>query len=262
MKNIVLAVLVSLLIHLLFFLNFKHEKNEQQNEEKKFEKTDIKFVKLEEKKVEAPIEKPKEEPVLKPTPPPTKQEMQKPIIKEEKVVKKVEKPKVKETPKKPTKKEIEKAKEFQNKVLKEQVVKNKPNIQDSTLENFLSQKEPVNKEVLNELTKLYGKEFDTFTKVQKAYLEKNLNNFQVITQRVLNRLGYPRLAAKLRIGGVNIVEFMFHPNGDISGLKIINSSGYTILDDYTLDLIKIAYKEYPKPTETTKLRFQVFYRMY
>lgn len=262
MKNIVLAVLVSLLIHLLFFLNFKYEKNEHPNEEKKFEKTDIKFVKLEEKKVEPPVEEAKKQPISKPTPPPTKKEIQKPIVKEEKVLKKIEKPKVQETAKKPTKKEIEKAKEFQNKVLKEQVVKNKPNIQDNTLEGFLSQKEPVNKEILNELTKLYGKEFETFTKVQKAYLEKNLNNFQVITQRVLNRLGYPRLAAKLRIGGVNIVEFMFHPNGDISGLKIINSSGYTILDDYTLELIKIAYKEYPKPTETTKLRFQVFYRMY
>ncbi|WP_198306127.1 energy transducer TonB [Arcobacter vandammei] len=262
MKNIVLASLVSLLIHLLFFLNFKYEKNEQQNEEKKFEKTDIKFVKLEEKKVEVPVEKPKEEPISKPTPPPTKKEIQKPIIKEEKVVKKVEKPKVLETPKKPVKKEIEKAKEFQNKVLKEQVVTDKPNIQDKTLENFLSQKEPVNKEVLTELEKLYGKEFDTFTKVQKAYLEKNLNNFQIITQRVLNRMGYPKLAAKLQIGGVNIVEFMFHPDGSITGLKITNSSGYTILDDYSLELIEIAYKDYPKPTEKTKIKFQVFYRIF
>jgi protein TonB len=55
---------------------------------------------------------------------------------------------------------------------------------------------------------------------------------------------------------------MFHPNGDISGLKIIGSSGYTILDDYSLELIQIAYKEYPKPTEPTKLRFKVFYRNY
>ena len=32
-------------------------------------------------------------------------------------------------------------------------------------------------------------------------------------------MGYPKLAEKLRIGGVNIVEFMFHPDGSISGLK-------------------------------------------
>ena len=71
-------------------------------------------------------------------------------------------------------------------------------------------------------------------------------------------MGYPKLAAKLGIGGINTIEFMFHPNGDISGLKIIGSSGYTILDDYSLELIQIAYKEYPKPTEPTKLRFKVF----
>ena len=75
-------------------------------------------------------------------------------------------------------------------------------------------------------------------------------------------MGYPKLAEKLRIGGVNIVEFMFHPDGSISGLKITSSSGYTILDDYSLELIEIAYKDYPKPTEKTKIKFQVFYRMY
>ncbi|HRM35217.1 MAG TPA: energy transducer TonB, partial [Aliarcobacter cryaerophilus] len=143
-----------------------------------------------------------------------------------------------------------------------EILKESSNLQDNTLEKFLSQKTPINQEVLNELQKLYGKEYDNFTNVQKAYLEKNLNNFQVITQKVLNRMGYPKLAAKLGIGGINTIEFMFHPNGDISGLKIIGSSGYTILDDYSLELIQIAYKEYPKPTEPTKLRFKVFYRNY
>lgn len=153
--------------------------------------------------------------------------------------------------------DIKEAKKVQKEILKES-----SNLQDNTLEKFLSQKTPINQEVLNELQKLYGKEYDNFTNVQKAYLEKNLNNFQVITQKVLNRMGYPKLAAKLGIGGINTIEFMFHPNGDISGLKIIGSSGYTILDDYSLELIQIAYKEYPKPTEPTKLRFKVFYRNY
>ena len=151
---------------------------------------------------------------------------------------------------------------LQKKVLKEQIVEKKESLQDKTLENFLAQKEPVNKEILNELQKLYGEEYDKFTKVQKAYLEKNLNNFQSITQRVLDRLGYPPLAAKLRIGGVNVIEFMFHPDGSITGLKVINSSGYAVLDDYSIELIEIAYKNYPKPQTSTKLRFNVQYRAY
>lgn len=130
------------------------------------------------------------------------------------------------------------------------------------MENFLSQKEPINKEILSELEKLYGEEYKTFTKVQKAYLENNLNNFQVITQRVLTRLGYPPLAAKLKIGGANVVEFMFHPDGSITNLKITNSSGYEVFDKYSLELIEIAYKDYPRPSTSTKLKFNVRYQLY
>lgn len=257
MKNIFLALFLSLLIHLLFLFKYKSEEKQNSEDDKKIEKTDIKFVKLneikEQNKVE--VEKPKQE---LPKEIKTEKTFEKPI--EKKVEKVVEKSKKIEQ--KPIKNDLKEAKELQNKILKEQVVQNKQTIQDKTLENFLNQKEPVNKEILSELEKLYGKEYQSFTTVQKAYLEKNLNNFQVITQRVLNRMGYPKLAEKLRIGGVNIVEFDFHPNGNISNLKITSSSSYTILDDYTLELIEIAYKDYPKPTEKTKIKFQVFYRMY
>ena len=112
------------------------------------------------------------------------------------------------------------------------------------------------------IEKLYGEEYQTFTKVQKAYLEKNLNNFQVITQRVLTRLGYPPLAAKLKIGGANVIEFMFHPDGSITNLRVTNSSGYEVFDKYSLELIEIAYKDYPRPTTSTKLKFNVRYQLY
>ena len=86
----------------------------------------------------------------------------------------------------------------------------------------------------------------------KSIFGKNINNFQVITQRVLDDLVIQNLLAKLKIGGVNIVEFMFHPDGSITGLKIINSSGYAVLDDYSR-IIEIAYKkDYPRPTNHNK----------
>ncbi|MDD3009570.1 MAG: TonB family protein [Arcobacter sp.] len=256
MKIIILAFIISISLHLLFLKKYKNEeltKNTSNNElvEKK---SDVKFVKIKKQEiVETKIE-PVEKPVEVKKTEPVKNE----IIKEKKqLVKNIEKNVER-------KKEVnfEKAKKLQDNLLKEQIVKNENSLQEKTLENFLSQKEPVNKEILTELEKLYGEEYQTFTKVQKAYLEKNLNNFQVITQRVLDRLGYPKLAAKLKIGGINIVEFMFHPDGSITDLKIINSSSYAVLDEYTLELIEIAYKDYPKPTTTTKLRFKVFYRLF
>jgi protein TonB len=236
MKKILAAFIISLLIHSFFIYSFNDIKNEEKKEqtEKPHNTSEVKFVKL------------------TPSEPIASQKEAKPLKKEE------PKPKKEITKEKVETKELKEAKSFQEKILKES-----SKLQEQTLENFLSQKDTIyNSEVFNELKELYGKEYDNFTTVQKAYLEKNINNFQIITQRVLNRLGYPHEAVRLKITGINIVEFIFHPNGDISDLRIIQSSGYSILDNRTLELIQIAYKEYPKPQTPTLLRFKVFYRLY
>lgn len=236
MKKIIAAFIISLLIHSFFIYSFNDIKNEEKKEQTKkpHNTSEVKFVKL------------------TPSEPIASQKEAKPLKKEE------PKPKKEITKEKVETKELKEAKSFQEKILKES-----SKLQEQTLENFLSQKDTIyNNEVFNELKELYGKEYDDFTTVQKAYLEKNINNFQIITQRVLNRLGYPHEAVRLKITGINIVEFIFHPNGDISDLKIIQSSGYSILDNRTLELIQIAYKEYPKPQTPTLLRFKVFYRLY
>ncbi len=236
MKKILAAFIISLLIHSFFIYSFNDIKNEEKKEqtEKPHNTSEVKFVKL------------------TPSEPIASQKEAKPLKKEE------PKPKKEITKEKVEIKELKEAKSFQEKILKES-----SKLQEQTLENFLSQKDTIyNSEVFNELKELYGKEYDDFTTVQKAYLEKNINNFQIITQRVLNRLGYPHEAVRLKITGINIVEFIFHPNGDISDLRIIQSSGYSILDNRTLELIQIAYKEYPKPQTPTLLRFKVFYRLY
>ncbi len=253
MRIIILAFIISISLHLILFVkyNFGNSIKNDKTEEKIEKKSDVKFVKL--KKEESISEK-----IVETQP---EQKIEK---KTEKIIE-IKKPKnepIKKIVEIPKKEDIQKAKELQKTVLNEQIVDKSSSIQDKTLENFLSQKEPVNKEILNELEKLYGKEYDKFTKIQKAYLEKNIGNFQTITQRVLDRLGYPQLAAKLKIGGVNIVEFMFHPDGSITNLKVLDSSGYAILDDYSINLIEIAYKDYPKPETSTKLRFYVQYRLY
>ena len=258
MRIIILAFIISISLHFFLFKKYNSDEFTKNNQIKEeiVKKSDVKFIKLK-----------KEEPIVNKS----IDEKIEPIIEKKIEASKIQKEIVKkESPKKEIEKKVEnnkkidfdKSKELQNKIINEQIVNKKESIQDKTLENFLSQKEPVNKEILNELQKLYGEEYDKFTKVQKAYLEKNLNNFQSITQRVLDRLGYPPLAAKLRIGGVNVIEFMFHPDGSITGLKVINSSGYAVLDDYSIELIEIAYKNYPKPQTSTKLRFNVQYRAY
>ena len=254
MKIIILAFIISISLHFFLFKKYNNDEFKKNNQIKQevIKKSDVKFIKL---KKEEPITNNVMEEKVKPI---IEKKVELPEIQKEVVVKKEIQKKVENN----KKIDFEKSKELQKKVLNEQIVNKKESLQDKTLEDFLSQKQPINKEILNELQKLYGEEYDKFTKVQKAYLEKNLTNFQTITQRVLNRLGYPPLAAKLRIGGVNVIEFMFHPDGSITGLKVIDSSGYAVLDDYSVELIEIAYKDYPKPQTSTKLRYNVQDRLY
>lgn len=253
MKNIIFAFIISVILHLLLLISYnkslnetKQENKQEQNEKIVEKKSDVKFVKIQQEIIS-------QEKKIEPKPEPKVSE--KIIEKQIKVPKNESENKIAQNTKKSA--DIKQAKEMQKNILKETNA-----LQEKTLENFLSQKEPINKNILNELEKLYGEEYKNFTKVQKAYLEKNLNNFQVITQRVLDKMGYPELAAKQKIGGINTVEFIFYPNGDISDLRIINSSGYSVLDKHSIELIEIAYKDYPKPTEPIKIRFRVFYRAY
>lgn len=249
MKNIIFAFIISVILHLLLLISYNKSLNEtkqEQNEKIVEKKSDVKFVKIQQEIIS-------QEKRIEPKPEPKVSE--KIIEKQIKVPKNESENKIAQNTKKSA--DIKQAKEMQKNILKETNA-----LQEKTLEDFLSQKESINKNILNELEKLYGEEYKNFTKVQKAYLEKNLNNFQVITQRVLDRMGYPELAAKQKIGGINTVEFVFYPNGDISDLRIINSSGYSVLDKHSIELIEIAYKDYPKPTEPIKIRFRVFYRAY
>ncbi len=112
------------------------------------------------------------------------------------------------------------------------------------------------------IKRLYGKEFDSFTKTQKKYIRNNLSTIHQITQRTLSRNGYPTVAIQTRQQGTNVVSFYLHPNGDISGLRLKKRIGHASLDENTLKVIKLAYKDYPLPNQKTKITFYVQYSMY
>jgi len=112
------------------------------------------------------------------------------------------------------------------------------------------------------IQKLYGREFDSYTPSQKRFIKNNLGIIHRITQRTLIRNGYPEVAIRTRQQGTNIVSFYLHPNGDISGLRLKSRIGYEALDQNTLDVIRIAYKNYPLPNKKTKIVFYVTYSIY
>lgn len=112
------------------------------------------------------------------------------------------------------------------------------------------------------INQLYGEEFHSFSESQKKFIKNNLGTIHRITQNTLTRHGYPDIAVRTRQQGTNIVSFYLHPNGDITGLKLKKRLGYESLDQNTLDVIRIAYKDYPLPNKTTKIIFYVKYSIY
>ena len=187
---------------------------------------------------------------------------------------KKEEVKKKKLAKKEPKKKVVK-KEVKKKPVKKRVVKRKPQRKRSNnpLANALmgsgsslypSQSSPASSGSYsaNMINKLYGKEFDTYTPSQKNFIKKNLGLIHRITQRTLTRNGYPEIAVRTRQQGTNVVSFYLHPNGDISGLKLKRKIGYAALDGNTLEVIRIAYKDYPLPNKKTKIIFYVQYSLY
>ena len=116
----------------------------------------------------------------------------------------------------------------------------------------------------SKVKRLYGEEYFSYTPTQKKFIKQNLNEIHKITQQVLWQRGYPGGAISARTGqqGTNIVSFYLHPNGNISNLRLKKRVGYRLLDKNTLETIKTAYKDYPSPTERTKIVFFVEYSIF
>ncbi|MCD4758455.1 MAG: energy transducer TonB [Arcobacteraceae bacterium] len=131
---------------------------------------------------------------------------------------------------------------------------------DKIIESTTSDKELVEIEKLDSFTqenlKLYGSEYFKLSEMQKIYLKKNLKQIGHITQKYLR---YPPSAINHKQSGINVIEFILKPSGKIFNLKIIDSSNYSVLDKNSLDTIKIAHKEYPRPKEDTLIKIFVRY---
>lgn len=107
--------------------------------------------------------------------------------------------------------------------------------------------------------KLYGEKYYAFSKEQRKYIKNNISSIGKITQKYLR---YPRVSVRTKQSGTNVVEFKLHPNGDITDLRLVDSSNYTALDQNSVNTIKIAYAEYPRPSEPTWIRIFVRYILY
>jgi periplasmic protein TonB len=110
-----------------------------------------------------------------------------------------------------------------------------------------------------QIKRLYGDEFESMSTAQQEFIKENLSGIGRITEK---HLRYPDVAGRLGMQGQSVVEFWLHPNGDISEPKLLDSSGYKVLDKNSIETIEIAYKDYPRPRQKTKIRIYVRYSIY
>ncbi len=132
---------------------------------------------------------------------------------------------------------------------------------DEEKENIKKKATYNNSNISQDIKKLYGDTFGKLTPRQQQYILDNQEIMRRITQQVLNRVARVNIPRDLNVNRSNVIEFYLHPNGDMSGFRFISKSGYYILDDTTKETIEYAYSRYPRPKETTLIRYNVYYNL-
>lgn len=288
------ALLVALLIHLLLFLiiwiliNMSHSTNKKIKHKEKRIKISLKEMPKPKKiKRSGDIKKRIKRPDI--APPMPKGSQLKKIVQSKKVKYEPKKPKKKPKLNKPkTVKEVHKAPKpkieplppkkpyipyvsNEKNITKKTKNETKPKVEKqlSWLYEDMSDQEPkeTKKQTKNsssisqDIKELYGDTFGKLTPGQQKYILDNQEIMRRITQQILNRVARVNLPRDLNVNRSNVIEFKLHPNGDMSDFKFIKKSGYYILDDTTKETIEYAYSRYPRPKETTLIRYNVFYNL-
>jgi protein TonB len=93
--------------------------------------------------------------------------------------------------------------------------------------------------------------------LKSKYLSEN---FAYIKDIIQKRLAYPAKARREGLTGKARVSFVILENGQVANIKILNSTGYEILDLNLIETIK-EVAPFPKPPIKAELRVPIFYRL-
>lgn len=89
---------------------------------------------------------------------------------------------------------------------------------------------------------------------EKKYLEK-------IRETIRSYLSYPFIARRMGWQGEVIIRVTLDPEGNLVSLKVEKSSGFEVLDKNALEVIRIAYKEFPQPKTTITFLIPIVYKL-
>jgi len=94
--------------------------------------------------------------------------------------------------------------------------------------------------------------------VQANYEEENLGKIRALLSE---RLKYPKNALRLKQQGDVMIAFTLSPSGDISGLTIIKSSEFELLDEAARELILTTASVFPKPSKNVRISIPIDYKI-
>ncbi len=85
---------------------------------------------------------------------------------------------------------------------------------------------------------------------EKEFLDAHLGEIRGV---LLQNLKYPKMAQKLKMQGTVRVAFTLNVDGSVENIKVVESSGFEILDEDAMKLIEKTASSFPKPTKSVRI---------
>lgn len=125
----------------------------------------------------------------------------------------------------------------------------------SRADTSLQEDEKSDTKVSNNIQRLYGDKFKNLSNGEQKFILDNMTKMLMISNSVLRRYEPARIPANFNGRGEVLLEFYLHPNGDISGLKILKGSNYSMMNDLFIETINLSFSKFPHPEQTTLIRW-------
>jgi len=82
-----------------------------------------------------------------------------------------------------------------------------------------------------------------------------------IPEAIQRGVAYPPLARKMGWEGRVLISFRILPDGSVRDIRVVQGSGYAILDRNAVEAVRSA-SPFPRPQEATEIRTPVVYKLY
>ncbi|MDP3466246.1 MAG: energy transducer TonB [Sulfuricurvum sp.] len=92
--------------------------------------------------------------------------------------------------------------------------------------------------------------------VEKEFLNAHLGEIRGL---LLQNLKYPKIAQKLKMQGEVRIAFSLGTDGSVENVKVVESSGFEILDEDAVSLIEKTASKFPKPSKSVRITVPLSY---